>query len=147
MNTTLAAGPGATVIGSLGTGGIALVLFTALVLGTSKKSKIKMSQTVALTLALCTGTMLIAAGQIWGIPHNFTKGALDAAKIGTGSGPLGDVQPGAIAIVLVLIAYMVTLSPRASAVTGIVMATVFGGAGGAWAMICVSIGDFFKGLA
>lgn len=148
MTTTLAAGTGAAILGGIGTGGIALVLFTALVLGTrSKGAKVTLKQGVALFLGLATGTVLVGAGTIGGLPDDLTKGAMDAAKIGTGGGPLGDVQPGAIAIVLVLIAYMVNLKPRTAGVTGIIMSTVFATAGGAWAMTAAAIGDFFLGLA
>lgn len=147
MHTTLAAGTGATVIGALGTGGVALVLFTALVLSCRKNSESTLKKNAALTLALCTGTVLIAAAGIWGIPDGFTRGAMEAAKIGTGTGPLGDVQPTAVACVLVLVAYFVKLTARAAAITGLIMATVFGGAGGAWTMVAVYIRDFFLGFA
>ncbi|MFI5809000.1 hypothetical protein [Streptomyces sp. NPDC051561] len=147
MHSTLAAGTAATLIGGFGTGGIAAVLFTALVLGTRKNSEKTLKKNAALTLALCAGTVLIAAAGIWGIPDGFTRGAMEAAKIGHGQGPLGDVEPTAVAVVLVLIAYFVKLNPRAAAVTGLVMATVFGGAGGAWTMVAIYIRDFFLGFA
>lgn len=148
MTTTLAAGTGATILGGLGTGGLAFALFTALILGTrSKGAKVTFKQGVALFLGLATGTVLIAAAGIWGLPDDLTRGAMDAAKIGSGGGPLGDVQPGAVAIVLVLVAYMVNLKPRTAGVTGLAMASVFATAGGAWAMIATSIGAFFLGLA
>ncbi|MFI2078483.1 hypothetical protein [Streptomyces triculaminicus] len=145
--TLAAAGTGAQVLGTLGTGGIALALATTLVLGTRDKSEHGLNKGQAVTCGLAAGTTFTAAGHIWEMPNDLTLGALHALKIGEGSGPLGDVQPGAVALVLVLIAYLVRLKPRAAGVNGLAMATVFANAGGGWAIVAAGIGDFFTGLA
>ncbi|MEU1372997.1 hypothetical protein ABZ442_04945 [Streptomyces triculaminicus] len=145
--TLAAAGTGAEFLGGLGTGGVAAVLTTALILGTRDKSEHQFSKGQAVTCGLAAGTVYTAAGHAWGVPDDITLDALHALHVGDGTGPLGDVQPGAVALVLVLVAYLVKLKPRAAGVNGLVMSTVFANAGGPWALIATGISDFFVGLA
>ncbi|MET9414125.1 hypothetical protein ABZY03_08025 [Streptomyces klenkii] len=145
--TLAAASTGAEFLGGLGTGGLATVLTTALILGTRDKSAHTFSKGQAVTCGLAAGTVYTAAGHTWGVPDDLTLNALQALHVGTGTGPLGDIQPGAVALVLVIVAYLVKLKPRAAGVNGLVMATVFTHAGGPWAMLASGIGDFFVGLA
>lgn len=148
MTTTLAAGTGATFLGGLGTGGLALVLTVALVLGTrKKKAAVTFGRGLALFLGLAAGVVWAGAGQVWGMPNDVVLSALQSAGVGRSGGPLGNVGMPAIAAVLVLIAYMIKLEPRAAGVTGIVMATTFASAGGAWAIVATTVGGFFVGLA
>ncbi|MYT60631.1 hypothetical protein GTW29_28615 [Streptomyces sp. SID7834] len=148
MTTTLAAGGSATFFAGLGTGGVALVLTVALVLGTRKKgAETTFSKGLALTLGLAAGVVWAGAGIVWGMPDDVVLTALQALGVGRADGPFGNVQMPAIAWVLVLIAYLVKLAPRAAGVTGIIMATTFSAAGGAWAIVATTIGSFFLGLA
>lgn len=147
MMTTLAAGTGATILGGLGTGGVALVLTTALVLGTRTAAEKTFKKSVALFIGLAAGTVWMGAGQVWGMPDDLVLNALKSAGVGSGDGPLGDVEMTAIAVVLVLVAYLWKLKPRTAGVTGIIMATVFASAGGGWSMMSGAIGDFFVGFA
>ncbi|MFD3980777.1 hypothetical protein ACFWR6_19520 [Streptomyces griseus] len=148
MTTTLAAGGATSFFAGLGTGGVALVLTVALVLGTRKKgAETTFSKGLALTLGLAAGVVWAGAGIVWGMPNDVVLSALQALGVGRADGPLGNVQMPAIAWVLVLIAYLVRLKPRSAGVTGIIMASVFGFAGGAWGIVATSIGGFFLGLA
>lgn len=148
MTTTLAAGTGATFFGGLGTGGLALVLTVALVLGTRKKNaEVTYSKGLALFLGLAAGVVWAGAGQVWGMPDDVVLSALQSAGVGRANGPLGNVGMPAIALVLVLIAYMMKLKPRTAGVTGVIMATTFASAGGAWAIVASTVGGFFVGLA
>ncbi|MFF7021965.1 hypothetical protein ACFY97_13220 [Streptomyces klenkii] len=145
--TLAATSTGAEILGSLGTGGVAGVLTTALILGTRDKAEHRFSKVQAVTCGLVAGTALTAAGHVWGMPSDLTLGALHALHVGNGSGPLGDVEPGAVALVLVLIAYLVKLKPRTAGINGLAMATVFANAGGGWAMLATSVGEFAVGFA
>ncbi|MFF7365638.1 hypothetical protein [Streptomyces sp. NPDC008125] len=149
MSTTLAAASGsATFLGGLGTGGLALVLTVALILGTRKKGgETTFPKGLALTLGLAAGTVWMGAGIVWGMPDDMVTTALQAVGVGKVDGPLGNVQMRAIALVLVVVAYLVKLKPRAAGVTGIIMASVFSAAGGAWTIIATTVGEFFLGLA
>ncbi|ESU46488.1 hypothetical protein K7395_24815 [Streptomyces filamentosus] len=151
MTTNLAADGGATTFfAGLGTGGVALVLTVALVLGTRKKgagAETTFSKGLALTLGLAAGVVWAGAGIVWGMPDDVVLSALQALGVGRADGPLGNVQMPAIAWVLVLIAYLVKLKPRSAGVTGVIMASVFSVAGGAWAIVATTIGGFFLGLA
>ncbi|RDG37937.1 hypothetical protein [Streptomyces corynorhini] len=144
--TTLAADGGATFLGGLGTGGLALVLTVLLVLGTRSSSEHTFSKGMALFVGLAAGIVWAGAGQVWGMPNDLVLSGLASAGVGT-NGPLGTVGFPAIAIVLVVIVYMMKLKPRASGVTGVLMATVFAAAGGGWAMVAGTVGSFFVGLA
>lgn len=134
-------------LGGLGTGGLALVLTAVLVLGTRSKSKATFKQSMALFIGLAAGTVWAGAGQVWGMPNDLILSGLKSAGVGGTGGPLGTVGMPAIALVLVAVAYMMTLKPRAAGVTGVVMATVFASAGGGWSMLATTIGGFFVGLA
>lgn len=146
MNT-LAAATGTQMLGTIGLGGLAVALATALILGTRHGSKHTFRQNLALTIGLAAGTVWTGAGQIWGMPGDLTFTMLSAIGVGDGHGVLGNVGMGAIAIVCVLIAYLVTLKPRAAGVLGVVMASVFATAGGAWSMLSQSLAHFAMQVA
>ncbi|MFB6875687.1 hypothetical protein [Streptomyces sp. NPDC056323] len=148
MTTTLAASGSATFFSGLGTGGLALVLTVLLILGTRKKdTEVTFSKGQALTIGLATGVVWAGAGIVWGMPDDVVLQGLQSLGVGRGDGPLGDVKMPAVAWVLVIIAYIVKLAPRTAGVTGIIMATTFSAAGGAWAIVASSIGTFFLGFA
>lgn len=148
MTTTLAASGSASFFGGLGTGGIALVLTVLLVLGTrNKNTETTFSKGQALTIGLAAGVVWAGAGIVWGMPNDVVLQGLQSFGVGRGDGPLGNVQMPAVAWVLVIIAYIVKLAPRTAGVTGIIMATTFSAAGGAWAIVATSIGTFVLGFA
>jgi hypothetical protein len=141
-----AADTGTRLLGTIGLGGLALILTTALILGTRKKSEHTFSKGVALTVGTFAGMAFMGAGQVWDVPDDMVLTALDAAGVGHTTGPLGAVGMGAVSILCVLIAYLVKLKPRASGVLGIVMASVFTNAGGMWAMATRAVADFAMGI-
>lgn len=143
----LAAAAGTRMLGTIGLGGLAVALATALILGTRHGAKHTFRQGLALTVGLAAGTVWTGAGQIWGMPGDLTFTMLSAIGVGDGHGVLGNVGMGAIAIVCVLIAYLVTLKPRAAGVLGVVMASVFATAGGAWSMLSQSLAHFAMQVA
>ncbi|MFJ3587514.1 hypothetical protein ACIQUY_29340 [Streptomyces sp. NPDC090231] len=148
MTTTLAASGSASFFGGLGTGGIALVLTVLLVLGTRKKdTETTFSKGQALTIGLAAGVVWAGAGIVWGMPNDVVLQGLQSLGVGRADGPLGNVQMPAIAWVLVIVAYIVKLAPRAAGVTGIIMATTFAAAGGGWAIVATSVGTFVLGFA
>lgn len=146
MNTLAAAGTGTRLLGSIGLGGLALILTTALILGTRKKSAHEFSKGLALAVGLFAGMAFMAAGQVWDVPADMVLSALQAAGVGRDDGPFGAVGMGAISILCVITAYLVKLKPRAAGVLGIAMASVFTNAGGMWAMATMAIADFAMGV-
>jgi hypothetical protein len=140
----IAASRSSELLGSLGAGGLALVLTTVLILGTRDGSKHTLKPAVACVIGLCAGTVWMSAGQLWGLPDDMVMGALTAI---TETKVMGDVGTGAIALVLVAVVYLVQLKARAAGVTGAVMASVFAIAGGGWAMVSSSIGQMFAEFA
>jgi hypothetical protein len=133
-------------LGSIGLGGLALVLALSLVLGTRERSEHQFGKGLSLTVGLAAGIAFMGAGQVWDLPDDLALTALDAAGVGSGAGPFGDVGMGAISILTVLVAYLVRLKPRSAGVLGIAMASVFTNAGGAWAMATKAVADFTTGL-
>jgi hypothetical protein len=137
---------GAQMLGSIGLGGLALVLASALALGTRDKSEHQFGKGLSLTIGLSAGVAFMGAGQVWDLPDDLVLTALEAAGVGTGKGPFGDVGMGAISIITVLTAYLVRLKPRSAGVLGIAMASVFTNAGGGWAMATTALADFAVGF-
>ena len=142
----LAADTSTRMIGSIGLGGLALILTATLILGTRKKTAHELSKGQAIVTGLFAGMAFMGAGQVWDVPDDLVLTALEAAGVGRADGPLGMVGMGAISILCIIIAGMVKLKPRAAGVLGIVMASVFTNAGGMWAMGTKAIADFAMGL-
>lgn len=140
------AATGSQMLGSIGLGGAALVLITALILSTKSDAKHKASQAVAATLGIAAGMAFMGAGQIWDVPNDFVLTALGAAGVGAADGPAGEIGMGAISIVTVLVLYFVSLKPRAAGVLGVAMASIFTNAGGIWAMGSKAFADFIMGF-
>jgi hypothetical protein len=142
--TTLAASTGGQILGSIGTAGVGLILAIWFVLGTRAKSRHPLKQGPALTMCLVAGTVWMASGQIWGIPNDLIQPLLTGL---IGSKMMGDVGMGAAAIALVLIAYLVEMKARYAGYLGLVMASTFSLAGGAWAMVTTSAAVAVTGWA
>ena len=139
---TLAASTGAAALGSIGLGGLALILATWFVLGTRKKASNKLEPKPALTLGLVAGVVWASAGQIWGVPNDLIARAVMSTQK---THELGNIGLGAISIVLVIVAYCVNFRPRAAGYVGLVMATTFSMTGGMWAALTRMIGDMATG--
>lgn len=139
---TLAASPGAAALGSIGLGGLALILAVWFWLGTRKKAKNPLSSNPALSLGLIAGTVWMSAGQIWGVPNDLVARAVLSTQK---THELGNIGLGAITIVLVIVAYCINFRPRAAGYVGIIMATTFSLTGGLWAAITHMISDLATG--
>lgn len=129
---------GGQILGTIGVGGLGLVLLLVFILATREKSKHKLSQGQALTVCLVAGVVWMSAGQIWGLPDDLLSKAIAATQK---TDALGDVGLGAVSIALVVIAYLVDMRARLAGYLGIAMASTFAQTGGAWAMLTGTIGS------
>lgn len=127
--------------GVLGTGGLAIVLTTVLVIGIRGRGKLRLTQTAASITGFLAGVAYTAAGSIWANAGTVTKQALAGAA--SPHGPAGDVGLGAIAIVLTLVMVYARVKPGIAAVLGIAAATVFAAAGGIWAIATTTAATTF----
>ncbi|MET8475411.1 hypothetical protein ABZY90_19655 [Streptomyces sp. NPDC006422] len=128
----LAAATDGAVFGALGSGGIALCLTVLLVLGVIGGGKIEFGSTGAAVCAFVAGTAYVSAGKIWTNPGKITEQGLTGLGVGTGTGPLGDVRIGAVALLLfiVLIAAPAKwLTPARAAIVAMIAAFVWPAAG------------------
>lgn len=144
MSTLAAASTGGQILGSIGTAGVGAILAVWFVLGTRSGSKHPLKQGVALTMCLVAGTVWMATGQIWGIPNDLIAPLITGL---TDAKVVGDVGLGAVSIILVLIAYLVSMPARLAGYLGLVMASTFSLAGGAWAMVTTSAAVAVTGWA
>ncbi|MEU3978421.1 hypothetical protein [Streptomyces bacillaris] len=133
--TTLAAVEGGKILGSVGSGGLALGLTAVLVAGIREpkkggKVRRKLSPTEATVVGVAAGTAYMAAGSIW-----TTGGDLSQAfsSVFTG-GAFGSAGLGAVSLFLAAIMYFREMRPSFAALTGIVAAGVWAKAGGIWGL-------------
>lgn len=140
------AATGSQMLGSIGLGGAALLLVTALILTTKANARHRANQTVAMCLGIAAGMAFMGAGQVWDVPNDLVLTGLDAAGVGAANGPLGEVGMGAVSGLCVLIAWLSPLKPRTAGVLGIAMASIFTNAGGVWAMGSQAFADFIMGF-
>lgn len=135
--TTLAAP--AAVFGGLGTGGLALALAIALVLGVKGKGRVKLTASPAAYVAFLGATAASAAGQMWANPEKVVGQGLMGLGVGQGTdGPFGDVQLGAVALILLIVFLTAAVTPLLGAIIGAVAGFVFPatGDGTVWAIPC-----------
>lgn len=118
-------------LGSVGAGGTALALFAILFFGIRKGGK-QLPANAALVIAFIASVFSIAAGGIWAKPSE-ALGSVLAGITGAG-GQLGDIGPGAIAIVITAAVWYSSLNAKWSAVWGYIAAIAYGAAGGLWAV-------------
>lgn len=140
----LAAGLSSDVTGTIGAGGMALILFTALILGTREKAEHTLSKKGSIFCGVFASTAAMGAGQIWGLPNDMALGILTAI---TGNRAMADVGTGAICVTLLVIAYLLPMKARAAGVLGLFLAAAMSVAGGAWSQVSGSIGDLFAQFA
>ncbi|MDH6116887.1 hypothetical protein ABH930_000306 [Kitasatospora sp. GAS204A] len=150
----LAADPNAAIttgqqlLGSLGTGGAALVATTVTYLGVRGKGRLKLGDTGAFVSGVVSGTLYGAAATFWTAPASITNGMV--GSITGPAGPFGSVGLGAVATLIAVIAYAADLSRGKSAVLGIAAATVWAEAGGIWSTAAVAVSGVtghFLGMA
>lgn len=130
-------------LGTLYTGGSALIVTAVLILGVRGKGEFKFSRLQAAAVGLLAGVLYGATGRL----QSAEAGIAPNVQHTLSRGPFGDVGMGAVAIVIVVIIYGTALKPRYTALLGIVAASVFAAAGGVWSMFSDSIAGFFQQLS
>jgi hypothetical protein len=141
---------GGKILGSVGAGGIALVLTLILWTGIrdpkgggggggqkgegggGKKSRIRkrLTSDQAQWTGVAAGTFYMVAGSIWVVGKNLSDAF---ASVFTGGG-FGTAGLGAVSLLLACLMYFRELSPGKAAVTGIIAAGVWAQAGGIWGL-------------
>lgn len=141
---------GGKILGSIGAGGIALVLTLILWTGIrdpkgggggagpkgegggGKKSRIRkrLTSDQAQWTGVAAGTFYMVAGSIWVVGKNLSDAF---ASVFTGGG-FGTAGLGAVSLLLACLMYFRELSPGKAAVTGIIAAGVWAQAGGIWGL-------------
>jgi hypothetical protein len=136
--TTLAAPTGA-IFGGLGAGGLALAFAVLLILGVRGKGKVRLKDNPAMIVAFLAGTAFSAAGQVWANPEKLVGQGLMGLGVGQGSsGPFGDVQLGAVALIILIVMLCASMTPVLGAALGLIAAVVWPatGDGTLWAIPC-----------
>lgn len=141
---------GGKILGSVGAGGIALVLTAILWTGIrepkggggdgpggkggggGKKSRIRkrLTSDQAQWVGVAAGTFYMVAGSIWVVGKNLSDAF---ASVFTGGG-FGTAGMGAVSLLLASIMYFRELSPGKAAFTGVLAAGVWAQAGGIWGL-------------
>jgi hypothetical protein len=132
-----------SILGSLGTVGVAGALTILLILGTTTGGKLKpLGWGMTLFLAMIAGSAYKAAGS----PFN-----LVSSLVNDGIGMFNDVLPGysmaAIALTLAIIIASKKLTTRQVAVIGIIFWYVASGAGGAWGIVAEKVSLIMQSVA
>lgn len=125
---------GGKLLGSVGSGGIALVLTGVMVAGIRdpKNGKIrrKLTSTQATVIGVAAGTCYAAAGSIWQASGDLSNAL---ASVFT-SGAFGTAGLGAVSALLAGWMYFREAKPGAAAITGVLAAGVWSQAGGIWGL-------------
>jgi hypothetical protein len=143
---------GGKILGTVGAGGIALVLTLILWAGIrepkggaggggggpkgagggGKKSRIRkrLTSDQAQWTGVAAGTFYMVAGSIWVVGENLSNAF---ANVFTGGG-FGTAGMGAVSLLLAALMYFRELAPGKAAVTGIIAAGVWAQAGGIWGL-------------
>lgn len=143
---------GGKILGTIGAGGIAIVLTLILWVGIrepkgagaaaggpagaggggGKKSRIRkrLTSDQAAWIGVAAGTFYMGAGSIWTVGQNLST-AFASIFIGGG---FGDAGMGAVSVILVSLMYFRELAPAKAALTGIIAAGVWAQAGGIWGL-------------
>jgi hypothetical protein len=132
-----------SILGSLGTVGVAGALTVLLILGTTTGGKLKpLGWGMTLFLAMIAGSAYKAAG---------TPFDLVSSLVNDGIGMATDVMPGysmaAIALTMAIVIAYKKLTTRQVAVMGVIFWYVASGAGGAWGIVAVKIGLIMQSFA
>lgn len=120
------AAPAGAIFGGMGAGGLALALAVLLVLGVRGKGRMRLAASPAAYVAFVAATAFSAAGQMWANPEKIVGQGLMGLGVGQGSGaPFGDVQLGAVAVILVIVFLFAHVTPVFGAVLGLIAGFVF----------------------
>jgi hypothetical protein len=135
---TLAAAPAASgltashILGTVGAGGAALAVTVFLILGIRGKGRHRLTHEQAGLLGFIAGTLYSVAGQFWTAPGQLTTSI--AGSIVGPAGVFGDAGQGAVALVITAWFFLGKPRPLKGGIQGIAAATIFGTAGGIWAI-------------
>lgn len=125
---------GGKIAGSVGMGGLALVLTVIMVAGIKepKNGKIRrrLTSNQASILGVAAGTCYMSAGSIWTVSGGLSSGF---ASIFTNGG-FGAAGMGAVSLLLAAVMYFREARPGAAAFTGVLAAGVWAQAGGIWGL-------------
>jgi hypothetical protein len=140
---------GGKILGTIGAGGIALVLTAVLWFGIrepkgggggglkgegggGKRSRIRkrLTSDQAQWTGVAAGTFYMVAGSIWTVGENLSNAF---ASVFTGGG-FGTAGMGAVSLLLAALMYFRELSSGKAAFTGIIAAGVWANAGGIWGL-------------
>ncbi|MFD9047661.1 hypothetical protein [Streptomyces zaomyceticus] len=142
--TTLAA---SGALGHLGTGGVALAVVVALVLGVRGNGRVKLTGSPAAYTGFIAATAASAAGSTWARPEQVVGDGLSGLGVGQGpGGPFGDVGLGAVALLLVVVFLFASVTPAFGAVLGVIAGFVFPatGEGAIWSLPSDVIASFLS---
>ncbi len=120
------------ILGSLGTGGAALVVTVLLILGVKGRGNHKLSHEAAGAIGFIAGTLYLAAGQIWAFAGSMTTSV--TSIVSGPKGMFGDVGLGAVALVLFAWWWLGKPRPGKAALLGVMSGSLFAAAGGIWAI-------------
>ena len=134
---TIAAPTGA-IFGGLGAGGLALAAAVFLILGVRGKGRVKLKDNPAIIVAFLASTAFSAAGQVWANPQKLVGQGLLGLGVGGGGGPFGNVQLGAVALIILIVMLCAPMTPVFGAVLGLIAGVVWPAAGAntIWAIPC-----------
>lgn len=133
---TLAAGiEGGKILGSVGSGGLAIGLTAVLVAGIREpkkggKVRRKLSPTEASVVGVTAGTAYMAAGSIWTAGGDLSNAFSSVFT----DGNFGVTGMGGVSLLLAALLYFREMRPGFAALTGIVAAGVWAQAGGIWGL-------------
>ncbi|WP_346132423.1 hypothetical protein [Streptomyces carpaticus] len=133
--------------GHIGAGGLAVLALLGILLGTRKGAKNALPANAALVMGFVASSVFAGAGGVWALPADLIRKGLSAAGVGDPSGPFGTVGLGAVALGVTLFIWFVNFKPRASAWMGLLLATVYAAAGGAWGILPAIVARITGGMA
>lgn len=140
---------GSSILGFLGSGGLAVCLTVLLVFGVIGKGRVKLTTGRAGFVALLTGTAYTAAGKIWAHAEQVVEQGWTGLGVGAGGGgPFGEIGIGAASLLLLILMLVAPLNPvRATALFMIAAFTwPAAGDGSVWAIPRQLIGALFMML-
>lgn len=136
-STVTLAAPDGALFGTLGAGGIAVVLAVMLVLGVLGNGRLKLGATGATVIGFLSATGFSAAGKLWAHPERFVGQGLTGLGVGQGAdGPFGDVEIAAVALLLLVLMLFARITPLFGAVLGVLAGIIWPavGDGTIWAV-------------
>lgn len=134
-----------SVVGFMGSGGVALCLTVLLIFGVIGRGKHKLTTGKAGVVAFLAGCAYIAAGKIWASPQQVVEQGWTGLGVGGSSGPFGEVGIGAACVLLLILMLVAPLNPVRAAALGLIAAFTWSaaGEGSVWAVP----GQFFAALS